>query len=56
VNGWLTELLRRERALEAQRKLAGDWAAYAQDAQAQDVSYALAAQGEAAALRAVLEA
>ena len=49
VNGWLTELLRREQATAARRKLAADWAAYGQDAEAQEVSYALAAQAEVAA-------
>lgn len=49
VNGWLTELLRREQAAEARRRLAKDWAAYGKDAQAQDVSYAFAAQAEVAA-------
>jgi len=49
VNGWLTELLRREQATAARRKLGGDWAAYGQDAEAQEVSYAFTAQAEVAA-------
>ncbi len=46
VNGWLAELLRREQAAAAQRKLAADWAAYGKDVEAQDVAYAFAAQAE----------
>lgn len=49
VNGWLTELLRREQAAAARRKLAADWASYGQDAEAQDVRYAFATQAEVAA-------
>ena len=49
VNGWLVELLRREQAAAARRKLAADWAAYGQDAEAQDVAYAFKAQAEVAA-------
>jgi len=49
VNGWLTALLRRAQATAARRRLAADWAAYGQDAEAQDVGYALAAQAEVAA-------
>jgi len=49
VNGWLLALLRREQAAMARRKLAADWAAYGQDREAQDVSYAFAAQAEVAA-------
>ena len=49
ANAWLVALLRREQALAARRKLAGDWAAYGQDAEAQEVSFALAAQAEVAA-------
>jgi hypothetical protein len=49
VNGWLVELLRREQAAAARRKLAADWAAYGQDTEAQDVAYAFPAQAEVAA-------
>lgn len=49
VNGWLAELVRREQALAARRKLAADWEAYGQDAGAQDATYAFAAQAEVAA-------
>ncbi|MDP1831743.1 MAG: toxin-antitoxin system HicB family antitoxin [Geothrix sp.] len=49
VNGWVAELLRRERVAAARRKLAGDWAAYGKDAEAQDVAYAFPAQAEVAA-------
>ena len=49
VNGWLAELLRREQAAAARRKLAADWAAYGKDAEAQDVAYAFKAQAEVAA-------
>lgn len=49
VNGWLVELLHREQAAAARRKLAADWAAYGKEAEAQDVSYAFAAQAEVAA-------
>ncbi len=49
VNGWLVELLRREQATARRRALAADWAAYGQDAEAQDVVYAFKAQGEVAA-------
>ena len=49
VNGWLVALLRREQAAEARKRLLADWAAYGQDAEAQEVSYALAAQAEVAA-------
>ncbi len=49
ANGWLVALLRREQALAARRKLAADWAAYGQDAEAQDMGYAFAAQAEVAA-------
>lgn len=48
VNGWLVELLRREQAAATRRKLAADWAAYGQDAEAQDVAYAFKAQSEVA--------
>lgn len=49
VNGWLAELVRREQAMAARRKLAADWAAYGRDDEAQDVAYAFAAQAEVAA-------
>ena len=49
VNGWLAELLRRERADAARRKLVADWTAYGKDVEAQDVAYALPAQAEVAA-------
>ena len=49
VNGWLVELLRREQAAAARRKLAADWAAYGKDPEAQDVAYAFSAQAEVAA-------
>jgi hypothetical protein len=49
VNGWLVELLRREQVAAARRKLAADWAAYGQDAEAQEVAYAFAAQAEVVA-------
>lgn len=49
VNGWLAELLRREQAAAARRKLAADLAAYGKDAEAQDVAYAFGAQAEVAA-------
>ncbi len=46
VNAFLAELLRREQEATARKRLAHDWRAYAQDADAQDVSYALAAQAQ----------
>ncbi len=49
VNGWLAELVRREQVTAARRKLAADWAAYGQDTEAQDVTYAFVAQAEVAA-------
>lgn len=49
VNGWLAELVRREQAAAARRKLAADWAAYGKDAEAQYVAYAFAAQAEVVA-------
>ncbi len=49
VNAFLTELIERERAATARKRLATDWATYAQDAAAQDVAYALNAQAELAA-------
>ena len=49
VNALLAELVREAREARARHRLAQDWAAYAQDAGAQDVSYALPAQAEVAA-------
>ena len=52
VNAFLAELLRREQEATARKRLAHDWRAYAQDAQdaqAQDVTYALAAQAQVVA-------
>lgn len=49
VNGWLAELLRREQATAARRRLAADWAAYGKDDEAQSVAYAFEAQAEVAA-------
>lgn len=49
VNGWLAELLRREQAAAARRKLAADWASYGKDEEAQSVIYAFEAQAEVAA-------
>lgn len=49
VNAFLAELIRREQEAARLRRLAEDWAGYAQDESAQDVSYALAAQAEIAA-------
>jgi hypothetical protein len=49
VNALLAELVRQAQAARARRHLARDWAAYAQDAEAQDVAYALPAQADAAA-------
>lgn len=49
VNAFLAELIRREQALAAQRRLASDWAAFARDPEAQDVEYALRAQADLAA-------
>jgi hypothetical protein len=46
VNAFLAELLRQERDRAIRQGWASDWAAYAQDDLAQDVSYALAAQAE----------
>ena len=48
ANGWLTELVRREQAEAARRRLAADWAAYAQDDEAQEVDFAWPALTEAA--------
>ncbi len=49
VNAFLAELLRREREATARKRLAADWAAYAQDRQAQDVDYAFNAQAQVVA-------
>ncbi|HET6329395.1 MAG TPA: hypothetical protein VFF76_01275 [Holophagaceae bacterium] len=49
VNALLAELVREARKARARHRLAKDWAAYAQDAAAQDVSYAHHAQAEVAA-------
>ena len=49
VNAFLAELLRREQEATARKRLAHDWRAYAQDAKAQDVDYALAAQAQVVA-------
>lgn len=49
VNAFLAELIRREQEAAARKRLAHDWRAYAQDAEAQDVSHALAAQAQVAA-------
>lgn len=49
VNAFLAELIRREQEAAARKRLARDWRAYAQDAEAQDVSYAFAAQAQVVA-------
>ena len=49
VNGWLAEMVRREQVAVARRRLASDWATYAQDGEAQEVEYAFAAQAQAVA-------
>ncbi len=49
VNAFLAELIRREQEAAARKRLAQDWRAYAQDPEAQDVSYAWAAQTEVVA-------
>ena len=49
VNAFLAELLRREQEATARKRLAHDWRAYAQDSDAEDVSYALAAQAQVVA-------
>ena len=49
VNALLAELVREARAARARHRLAKDWSDYAQDTGAQDVSFALHAQAEAAA-------
>ena len=49
VNALLAELVRQAREARCRRRLAQDWATYAQDAAAQEVAYALSAQAEMAA-------
>ncbi|MDE3244572.1 MAG: hypothetical protein KGN80_00680 [Acidobacteriota bacterium] len=49
VNAFLTDLIHREQEAAARKRLAHDWRAYAQDAQAQEVSYALEAQAQVVA-------
>ena len=49
VNALLAHLVRQAKEARARNRLAKDWAAYAQDAHAQDVAYAFAAQAETAA-------
>jgi predicted DNA-binding ribbon-helix-helix protein len=49
VNAFLAELIHREQKAVRRRRLAADWAGYALDGTAQEVSYALAAQAETAA-------
>ena len=49
VNALLAELVRQAREARTRHRLAKDWAVYAQDPAAQDVSYALHAQAEVAA-------
>lgn len=49
VNALLAQLVHQARTARARKRLARDWAAYAQDAEAQDVAYALPAQVEAVA-------
>ena len=46
VNAFLADLLRREQEAARRERLASDWGAFAQDAAAQDVAYALPAQAE----------
>jgi len=46
VNAFVAQLLEKEQAETRRRRLARDWAEYAADGEGQDVSYALAAQGE----------
>jgi hypothetical protein len=53
VNAWLAQLLEQDQAQARKRRLAQDWAVYAGDTQAQDVEYAVAAQGQLVAERAV---
>lgn len=49
VNAFLADLIRREQEATARKRLAHDWRAYAQDDEAQDVNYALAAQAQVVA-------
>jgi len=49
VNAFLADLIRREQEATARRRLAQDWHAYALDAEAQDVNYALVAQAQVVA-------
>ena len=49
VNAFLADLLRREEEAARRQRLAADWAAFAQDPEAQDVAYAFAVQAELAA-------
>ncbi len=49
VNAFLADLIRREQEAAARKRLAHDWRAYAQDAGAQDVGYALAVQAQVVA-------
>lgn len=49
VNALLADLIHQAKEARARRRLAQDWAAYAQDDAAQDVAYALPAQSQAAA-------
>ncbi len=49
VNAFLADLIRREQESTARKRLAHDWRAYAEDAEAQDVSYAMAAQAQVVA-------
>ena len=49
VNAFLAELIRREQEAAARKRLAQDWKTYAQDNEAQDVSYALNAQAQVVA-------
>ncbi|MBS1785428.1 MAG: ribbon-helix-helix protein, CopG family [Acidobacteria bacterium] len=49
VNALLAQIIHQAKEARARKRLARDWAAYAQDDAAQDVSYALPAQIEAVA-------
>ena len=49
VNAFLADLIRREQEAAARKRLSHDWRDYAQDAEAQDVSYALVAQAQVVA-------
>ena len=49
VNALLAQLVSQAKEARSRKRLARDWAAYAQDAEAQDVAYALASQAEVAA-------